>query len=139
MNSQLNEDLKAAIEWQFSLQEQQLKQMAEFHQTNSWAAGVGEGHRKALENVNLKLTALQKMKENPSLMSDSLRSSILKAYQDTLAQTFEKQKAQKEAAEKYQKEQDAKIQQTILAMNNGDFKIQQGKIPHRVYVRDVNC
>ena len=113
--------------------------MAEFHQTHSWAAGVGEGHRKALENVNLKLTALQKMKADPSLMSESLRSSIVKAYQDKLNETQKRQQQQKEAADKYQKEQDTKVQQAILAMNNGDFKIQQGRIPHRTYVRDVNC
>ena len=141
MNSQtLDPELQAAVNWQVDIQLKELIRMEAFHRQHMNAQGVGPGHQQALQEVYIKKQALERFKANPMLLDESLRASSLKAYQNQLQrQEVLKQKAQ-EASERARQEQEAKIQQKMLELNRGGFKVnEQAGIPSRTYIRDVNC
>lgn len=139
MNS-IDAELQAAVSWQVDIQLKELQRQQAFHQGHMNAQIVGPGHQSAFHDVSLKIQALNRFKENPLLLDESLRASSLRAYRAQLQRKEEMQKQAQEAAERARQEQEAKIQQKMTEFNRGGFKVQENAgIPHRVYVRDVNC
>jgi len=136
----MNTELQDAIDWYLKNQIKETQTKANWHQGLMGAAVVGEGHRQALQEENLKLEALQRFQANPSLMSEKMRNDILNTYRGIVAQMEERKRQQKAAAEEQAKKHEADVLRKIEELNAKGIQLNPGGgIQHRTYIRDINC
>lgn len=133
------EELKDAIDFQVRIQLQPLEEQARFHESHMNAQIVGDGHRNALKDIRLKIAALNRCKDEHSLLTDKMKAEALQAFRDYKNKLQQREAEQARLAEETKRKYEEELKGAIAQLCTKSFGLQPPGIPHRKYIRDVNC
>lgn len=140
MNTVTSEDeLKAAIEFQIRLQIQALERQEDFHKCYIYAEIVGEGHRNAMNDIQLKIKALDRCRKDYSLLTEQMKTEALHAYRDFMHRLKMKEAEQEKMKELQKQKEEEDIRKAISDIASKGFGLQPAGVPSRNYIRDINC